>query len=102
MAKRNSPGLDRNKARTHLYPTRFMLRNSPMPEAVADLPIPPVILLLFETGIGIFQRVGPDPFSPRAHARAERQPLAPRPMVKGCCLRLGSGPGPRVKPGHGE
>jgi hypothetical protein len=36
-----------------------------MPEALPHLGILPVILLFFETGIQKYQRVGPDPFSPR-------------------------------------
>ena len=47
-------------------PTRLPPGTSPMPEIIADPPAPPSSSLLSGSGIGQFQSLGPDPFSPRA------------------------------------
>jgi hypothetical protein len=51
----------------HISLRRLPLRNSSMPETVAALTAPSCYSPVFETGIGRYQRVGPDLFASRAH-----------------------------------
>ncbi len=62
-----------------------------MPEAVPTCPTLPLFCCFSKPESGYFNELVLIPFA--AHAReAERQSLPPRPMVKGCSLRLVRGP----------
>jgi hypothetical protein len=51
---------------TRLLPITVSLERSRMPEIVVESPAPSCCLLLSESEIGVSQRLGPDPFLPRA------------------------------------
>jgi hypothetical protein len=54
-----------------------------MPEIVADPPSPSCYRLFLGRGIEEFQRLGPDPFLPRAHAREGASPCSADRSVEG-------------------